>query len=717
MHSYIKIHQFTPRPDYLPLDLLIPKIDKILKEQNALSVIGEELFFIFKQNLLQCMEVYYRLTGIDDRIISGKGAVQPQGILPRYTESLIEYFQLLERQGSGNKEITALEYSGVHTIKVRYKYTDSVIKKLVKLGLRNPKVLEEPLKIFLKGGALHDLIGILFICAYPYEKEWVARTLYNFFEYDHRTDDHLLYGFYTVEKKSGYRALHCDHTLFNPRFDADIVGKCGDTAPADPYAVFSLLDPADSATEVLRKLKDYFNIEIQLHTTFENLWSSMEHTNSYNIQAKGVGRSSKIRVQWKLLSDMMKNLESQFEQLQVDTEQARFEVLHHTSYIPVKELLDGLGSDAYPVHAEAAKTIETLEALLKSHEISRQEYVAKLQEKAEYLEDFAQQQQNLTVRMVFQMLGAFIYYGLANQRAYFNTDDIRQFVKKALASYSSISTFLSSHPEIYLGNLLNIITIFRYLYLGHKYGLGLMNPPETIVTDEDIPSLSATQSLRLFETAISLLNGLSEEELGYLNKDRTNALKIIHHYDLLAREWELFGNPESAPSNAALSKSIQQFRSRFIDRTLHQQFNILLESDKIKNIGFVVKFYTTLVWHGFYLPMDALKQIIRYSAYDKIKPSDLFYYELAAYRFLYLRRCNTLEDCDKPFSQRLEDPVKVEHFGNYHRKNMIQLLFRIKRSESAYNFHKARLFFEQLTQTKFKIDHFSGMVLKEKHSQ
>jgi ppGpp synthetase/RelA/SpoT-type nucleotidyltranferase len=696
---------------------MIPKIDQILEEQNALSLIGEESFYIFKQNLLQCMEVYYRLVGIDDPLISAKGSRQPQGVLPRYTESLIAYFQLLEEQGSRNKEITALEYSGVHTIKVRYKYTDSVIKKLVKLGLRDPKVLEDPLKIFLNGGALHDLIGILFICAYPYEKEWVARTLYNFFEYDHRTDDHLLYGFYTVEKKSGYRALHCDHTLFNPRFDASVVGKCGDTTPVDPYALFSLLEPDDSATEVLRKLKDYFNIEIQLHTTFENLWSSMEHTNSYNIQAKGLGRSSKITVQWKLLSDMMKNLETQFEQLQVDTEQARFEVLHHTSYIPVKELLDELGSDTYPIHAEVTKTIETLETLLKSHEISRQEYVARLQEKAAYLEDFAQEQQNLTVRMVFQMQSAFIYYGLANQRDYFNAEDIRQFVQKALASYEAISTFLSSHPEIYLGNLLNIITIFRYLYLGHKYGLGLMNPPETIVTDEDIPSLSPAQNLHFFKTAISLLNGLSEEEIGYLNKDRTNTLKIIHHYDLLAREWELFNGQHDSTSAAKISEAVEEFRSRYITNELHRHFNILLESDKIKNIGFVVKFYTTLVWHGFYLPMDALKQIIRYSAYDKIKPSDLFYYELAAYRFLYLRRCNTLEDCNKPFSQRLGDPVKVEHFGNYHRKNMIQLLFRIKRSESAYKFHKARLYFEQLTQTKFKMDHFSGMVLKESQSE
>ena len=44
---------------------------------------------------------------------------------------------------------------------------------------------------------------------------------------------------------------------------------------------------------------------------------------------------------------------------------------------------------------------------------------------------------------------------------------------------------------------------------------------------------------------------------------------------------------------------------------------------------------------------------------------------------------------------------------------MIQLLFRIKRSESDYKFHKARLYFEQLTQTQFKMDHFSDTIRQE----
>jgi ppGpp synthetase/RelA/SpoT-type nucleotidyltranferase len=712
MHSYIGIHHFTPKTNYQPLDALIPQIEQTMSDQNAAPIIGEENLPAFKENIIQCMEVYYRLVGIDEEVIAGKGRVEPKGVLPRYTESLIRYFQELERKVPADKEITVLEYSGVDTIKIRYKYTDSVIKKLVKLGLNDPTLFEEPLKIFLKGGALHDLIGMLFVCSYPYEKEWVARTLYNFFEYDNRTDDHLMYGFYTVEKKSGYRGLHCDHTFFNPRFDAAISGK-SDTIPVDPNTIFTLLDPQDKDMDVLRKLKDYFNIEIQLHTTFESLWSSMEHTNNYNIQAKGSGRNSKITVQWKMLSDAMKNIEEQFERLQIDTEQARFEVLHHGGYIPIKALLDELGSNTYPIHAASVKKVEDLEDDLKSHEISRQDYVEQLQTEARTIDDFAEKQNDLSVQIIFKMHSAFIYYGLSNQDEYFNTEDIHEFVKKALKSYKDISCFLSTHPELDRGDLINIVAIFRYLYLGQKYGLGLMNPPNEIFSDGDVPVVSYTESLSFFETGISLLNRLGDEELKYFKRDGANVIKIIHHYDLQAREWELFNKESDSPKNADIARSIARFREQFVNVSLQEKFNTLLESDKIKNIGFVVKFYTTLVWHGFLRPRDALKQIIKYSAYDTIKASDLFYYELSAYRFLIIRRCESINDCDKDLTERHTDPIKIEHYRNYHRKNMIQLLFRIRKSESAYKFHKARLYFEQLTQTKFKIDHFSDTIRKE----
>jgi len=701
MHSYIGIHHFLPKTHYRPLEALIPLIDQTLVDQNARSLIEEKVFPRFKENILRCMEVYYELVGIDDEVIAGKGRVEPKGVLPRYTESLLTYFQELEKQLPASREIKVLEYSGVNTIKIRYKYTDSVIKKLIKLGIKDPKLLEEPLKIFLKGGALHDLIGMLFVCSYPYEKEWVARTLYNYFEYDNRTDDHLLYGFYRVEKKSGYRGLHCDHTFFNPRFDAKVSGE-KNTIPVDPNTVFTTLEPADSSREVLRKLKDYFNVEIQLHTTFESLWSSMEHTNNYNIQAKGSGRNAKITVQWKLLSDTMQNIEEQFERLQIDTEQARFEVLHHEEYLPVKEILDALGSQSYPLYDASVKKVEDLEDLLVSHEISRQDYVQQLQIQAHTIDVFALAQKDLTVQSIFRIESAFIYFGLANQRDYFNAEDIRQFVKKALSSYAEISIFLSSHSEIHKGDLLNIVAVFRYLYLAEKYGMGLMNPSREIFTDEDVPAVSYEKSLSFFKKALSMLSSLGDEEMAYLKLGSPDSLKIIYQYDMFAREWELFNQGNDSVQNEEIAKDISKFRKRFLIPSLFGQFTTLLESDKIKNISFVVKFYSTLVWYDYLQPMDALKQIIKYSAYDKIKASDLFYYELAAYKvFMMEAKIN------------VSDAVTLEHSKNYHRKNMIQLLFRIKRNEPAYKFHKARLDFEQLTQTRFKVDHFSETIAQE----
>ena len=711
MHSYIQIHHFEPVTAYQPIEKLYPFIEKTMKEQRAVRRLGTEGAEHLRENLIRCLEVYYRLVGIDEKVIEGRGSVMPDGILPRYTESLIRYFQDLDHAVPANEEIATLRYSGVDTIKIRYKYTDSVIKKLIKLGLRDPSVLEEPLKIFLNGGALHDLIGILFVCSYPYEKEWVARTLYHFFEYDHRTDDHLLYGFYTVKKKSGYRALHCDHTLFNPRFDANIAQR-EECHTFNDDTLFARYDPADAPADILGKFKNCFNIEIQLHTTFENLWASMEHTSSYNIQAKGAGRSSKITVQWKLLSDAMQNLEEQFERLQVETEQARFEVLHHSGYVPVQDLLEMIGSDTYPVYNTSRKKVEELENLLTSREISRQDYVQQLQQEVEYLDNFSQQQNDPTVRTIFDIHATFIYYGLANQNKYFNDYDIRQFAQKSLERYSVISRFLSTHDQVYLGNVLNIVAIFRYLYLGHKYGMGLINPPKEIYLDDDTPIAGYGEILSFFKTGIDLLNELGDSSLEMLARDGAATLKIINHYDILAREWELFNAEDDSERCETIAGAIALFRKKYITALLLDKFNSLLESNEIKNIGFVVKFYSTLVWHGLLRPMHALKQIIKYSAYDTIKASDLFYYELSAYRFQLIKRCETVDDCNGEPGKSASDTARLRHLRDYHRKNMIQLLFRIKKKESNYKFQKARLYFEQLTQTPFKLDHFSDTVQK-----
>jgi hypothetical protein len=121
----------------------------------------------------------------------------------------------------------------------------------------------------------------------------------------------------------------------------------------------------------------------------------------------------------------------------------------------------------------------------------------------------------------------------------------------------------------------------------------------------------------------------------------------------------------------------------------------------------VVKFYTTLVWHGLILPLDALQQIIRYSSYDKIKTSDLFFYELSAYKFLVVDGCESLEECHQPKEARKMSKIRRRHFEDFHRKNMIRQLFKIYKNEPRFTFLRAKFRFEQLTGSAFKMDHFS----------
>jgi len=147
----------------------------------------------------------------------------------------------------------------------------------------------------------------------------------------------------------------------------------------------------------------------------------------------------------------------------------------------------------------------------------------------------------------------------------------------------------------------------------------LINPPKESFTDDDTPAVSYRESLSFFETGISLLNRLGEEELKYLKRDSANVIKIIHHYDIQAREWELFNKESDSPQSAEIARNIDQFREQFVNVSLQEQFSTLLESDKIKNIGFVVKFYTTLVWHGFLRPRDALKRGLK-SVWSQWRP-------------------------------------------------------------------------------------------------
>jgi hypothetical protein len=458
--------------------------------------------------------------------------------------------------------------------------------------------------------------------------------------------------------------------------------------------------------EVLRCFRHLFNIELQLHTRFEHLWAGMEHRNSYNIQAKGVGRSERIAAQWSLLSDTMQNLEMQFERLQVETEQSRFDVGYRHGYSFARSVLERLDERAYDTYLHYAQKSESLETLLKNHEISRQAYVAESHTIAADLESVAHAQDYPTLKILFLMQSAYVLYGLANHRSYFNSKDINRFVQDALKRYLSIYAMLKADDTIYKGNLLTIIVILRYQQLSQKYGLGLVHTGEGVMSEAERTLVSYETNLKLFKDVLWLLNELSPEELLEIKNDEEAFLKIINRADVLAREWELFVN-ESPQEHARIGREVARFRARYIVPELVGQFHTLLENNKIKNVGYVVNFYTTLLWHGFIVPLDALKQIIRYSSYDKIKTSDLFFYELAAYKFLAIDGCESLNDCKKAKSERTMPRIRRRHFEEFHRKNMIRQLFKIYKNEPRFTFLRAKFRFEQLTGSLFKMDHFS----------
>jgi len=307
------------------------------------------------------------------------------------------------------------------------------------------------------------------------------------------------------------------------------------------------------------------------------------------------------------------------------------------------------------------------------------------------------------------MQSAYVLYGLANHRSYFNSEDIYRFVEEALQRYLFIYEKLKADETIYKSNLLLIIVILRYQQLAQQYGLGLIHTGEGVMSRKEQLLVRYETNLMLFKDVLKLLNELTPEELSEIKADDAAFLKIVNRTDVLAREWELLVN-ESPQEHLQIGQEVSAFRKRYITPALLSHFRTLLQHNKIQNVGYVVNFYTTLLWHGFILPIDALKQIIHYSSYDKIKTSDLFFYELAAYKFLVVDGCESLDDCNKREEVRTMPSIRKQHFEDFHRKNMIRQLFKIYKNEPHFTFLKAKYRFEQLTGTQFRMDHFSQQV-------
>jgi ppGpp synthetase/RelA/SpoT-type nucleotidyltranferase len=676
MQSYIQVFNLTPPANPKPLDELKSEIDNQIQIQDVHLAIDMDID-TFRDKIIDALEIYYQLIGNNN-----------SGLLPRFVSALIGYMNGLYYQVPQNTQMHILALSGVTTIKIRYKYIDSVIKKLIKLAKRDISILDNPQDIFFKGGALHDLIGMQFVCSSPYEREWVARACYNFFYFDNRTDDHLVYGFYTLKRESGYKGLHRDHSVFEPRFDS----RFADVKRGD----YDTFDSSMSDLEVLQNYAHLFNIELQIHTAFESLWSSMEHKYSYNIQAKGLGRDEKIRAQWHLLSDSLSNLEMQFERLQIETEEAQYTKDYINGYKFAKDLLSSIDTKAYKLYKEHIDTNKKLDELLRKHEISRQEYAIKCYQLVQDINQHSNSYDDATITILFRLQSAYINYSLANKQEYFNTYDISVFVKTTLSYYLKLHADLSKCQDVKHKKLLQIAINIRYLQLSQKYGLGLIHTDDSMIDEDEKCMLDYDTNLKLFVEVIEILNSLDDDSLKAIKQDDIAFLKIIHRSDIFAREWEIFAN-KSQSQQQYISNQIAKFRDRYINQTLKEHFDNLIQDNKIRNIGYILQFYTTLIWHGIIQPKDALKHIIRYSAYSRINQSDLFFYELSAYKYLVVD------------NHQGYDEYRLNHLKDFHIKNMIRQLFHIHKEESIYKFLKAKYRFEHLCNVEFDLGHFSSI--------
>jgi ppGpp synthetase/RelA/SpoT-type nucleotidyltranferase len=676
MQSYIQLFNLTPPANPKPLDELKSEIDNQIQIQDVHLAIDMDID-TFRDKIIDALEIYYQLIGNNN-----------SGLLPRFVSALIGYMNGLYYQVPQNTQMHILALSGVTTIKIRYKYIDSVIKKLIKLAKRDISILDNPQDIFFKGGALHDLIGMQFVCSSPYEREWVARACYNFFYFDNRTDDHLVYGFYTLKRESGYKGLHRDHSVFEPRFDS----RFADVKRGD----YDTFDSSMSDLEVLQNYAHLFNIELQIHTAFESLWSSMEHKYSYNIQAKGLGRDEKIRAQWHLLSDSLSNLEMQFERLQIETEEAQYTKDYINGYKFAKDLLSSIDTKAYKLYKEHIDTNKKLDELLRKHEISRQEYAIKCYQLVQDINQHSNSYDDATITILFRLQSAYINYSLANKQEYFNTYDISVFVKTTLSYYLKLHADLSKCQDVKHKKLLQIAINIRYLQLSQKYGLGLIHTDDSMIDEDEKCMLDYDTNLKLFVEVIEILNSLDDDSLKAIKQDDIAFLKIIHRSDIFAREWEIFAN-KSQSQQQYISNQIAKFRDRYINQTLKEHFDNLIQDNKIRNIGYILQFYTTLIWHGIIQPKDALKHIIRYSAYSRINQSDLFFYELSAYKYLVVD------------NHQGYDEYRLNHLKDFHIKNMIRQLFHIHKEESIYKFLKAKYRFEHLCNVEFDLGHFSSI--------
>lgn len=552
------------------------------------------------------------------------------GPLLEFHEELSKFFSGVNAKNNSITQILLL--SGCYEIHVRYKYDDSIIKKLSRKSLN--KLEDSSITI---DELVHDLIGVRFVCQYPYQREWVARVLYNYFDIPNRDDEHLVYGFFSLKRASGYRALHCDISKFNPKYTSYY--------PKEDEEFFTI---------------NRYNVEIQVQTTMEATWAKMEHEVSYNIHSKGTGRPEEIRVLWQSMASRLETLEKEFETLKFSTELSS-SALTRRGFSYYRPMIDKKHQE---IILTSEKEISDAENDLLKHEISRAGFLQRAHSNFDRVMAHVDIIKEQDIQDALRLQAAFVYYKFSQYSEFYTLSEIKSAIKKSVEQYDKVASKDTSKQR---HKLIVLNASIRYCRLRQKDGYGLMQREVEPVTKLD-------NAMEYFKNSLKIMLTLDENSEELLLKDGYSYFKIIYYLEVLAQEIEV--SHERVETLADMCEAIRMFRKNFYSQKIKKQFFDKLEVLHTGSYHFLLGFINTLLFHKIITPKDALKRIIAYSASGQVRYIDKFYYEVSAYKY-------HLDSEDRELLV-------------YHKNNALFLLSRIQKQYSIFEYEKARTHYSYL---------------------
>ena len=628
-HNYRKLQERFEKGDATLSDATA----KMLQHHGTIAADNKRSLFASRKSIVY-QEFKDNLKALKQRYkeyrthISGKK--NRDGTLLEFHKELSKFFSEVNSKNNPITQILLL--SGCYEIYVRYKYDDSIIKKLSKKSLEK---LEDSTTTIDE--LVHDLIGVRFICQYPYQREWVARVLYNYFDIPNRDDEHLVYGFFSLKRSSGYRALHCDISKFNPKYTSYY--------EKDDEQSFSL---------------NRYNVEIQVQTTMEATWAKMEHEVSYNIHSKGSGRPEEIRVLWQSMASRLETLEKEFETLKFSTELSS-SALTRRGFSYYRPLID---KKHQGIILLSEQEIGDAENDLLKHEISRAGFLQRAHANFDMVMSHVTTIKEQEVQDALRLQAAFVYYKFSQYSEFYTLNEIKSAIRKSVEQYDKVAstkTTMKRHQLIVLN------ASIRYCRLRQKDGYGLMQR-------EVEPVTKLENAMEYFKNSLNIMLNLDTQSEGLLLKDGYSYFKIIYYLEVLAQEIEV--SHERVESLKDMCDSISEFRTMFFSQKVKKQFFDKLEVLHTGSYHFLLGFINTLLYHKIITPKDALKRIIAYSASGQVRYIDKFYYEVSSYRY-------HLDSQDKELL-------------DYHKNNALFLLSRIQKKYSIFEYEKAKTHYNYL---------------------